>query len=195
MTGIQLLVGLGNPGKQYVNTRHNIGFWLLDQLAVNQNLSFRYESRFQGDVSKYTQNGSSCWLLKPNTFMNLSGLALSSFISFYRIPVEQILIVHDDLDFAPGIVRLKSGGGLGGHNGLKDIAQKLQTQQFWRLRLGIGRPGNSNQPVHDYVLKPPLLSEQIAILRAIDNALYQLDALCTGSFHVAMNQLHQDKVL
>lgn len=191
MTGIRLLVGLGNPGQQYVDTRHNAGFWLLDQLAVKQNLSFHYESKFQGDVGKCAQNGLSCWLLKPSTFMNLSGLSLANFASFYRIPAENILVVHDDLDFAPGIVRLKSGGGLGGHNGLKDIAQKLQTPQFWRLRLGIGRPSN-NQSVHDYVLKSPQLSEQVAILRAIEKALQQLDVLCSGDFHLAMNQLHQD---
>lgn len=187
---LQLIVGLGNPGLLYQNTRHNVGFWVLDQLAGEYRLDFRHEARFQGNITRYSTSSIDCWLLKPQTFMNLSGLAVSSCAHYYKIPAQRILVIHDELDFMPGVARLKFGGGLGGHNGLKSIAQQLNTQDFWRLRLGIGRPVQG-QGMQDYVLHPPQRSEQIAINQVVQNVLLQWDAILAGQFSAVMNQLHQ----
>ena len=138
---ISLIVGLGNPGGQYAETRHNAGFWFVDLLARKHGCVFRNESRFHGETCRIFQGSRECRLLKPATFMNRSGQAVSSLAAYFRIPPEQILIAHDELDLPPGTVRLKQGGGHAGHNGLRDIISALGGRDFWRLRIGIDRPG------------------------------------------------------
>lgn len=184
---IALIVGLGNPGPHYVATRHNAGFWLLDQLVLpNQ---FRQEAKFFGAVSRIEQPNSSVWLLKPNTFMNRSGQAVLALAHYYRIPVEQILVVHDDLDFSPGTARLKQGGGDGKHNGLKDIIAQLGSNQFLRLRIGIGHPGRGAS-ISDYVLSEPNSADQLAITQSITAALTVMPFIIGGELDKALRQLH-----
>ncbi len=166
--GIRLIVGLGNPGREYADTRHNAGFWYCERLAHRLGVSLSVESRFHGLVGHGRQQG--VWLLLPQTFMNRSGQAVGALARFHRIPPGEILVVHDELDIPPGHLRLKFGGGLGGHNGLKDITAHLGTQDYWRLRIGIGHPGDRNEVVN-YVLKPPRREELDDIDGALDRAL------------------------
>jgi len=188
MSLIKLIVGLGNPGEQYSKTRHNAGFWFVDSLANQASSRFRREGKFHGDCVKLFQPHDH-WLLKPETYMNRSGQAVAALAHFYRIQTESILIVHDELDLPPGTVRLKRGGGHGGHNGLRDIVQHLGSKDFLRLRLGIGHPGNSKL-VSDYVLKNPSLSDHKAIEEAMDAASSVLPLVLSGNLDKAMNQLH-----
>src|SRR5919106_3950339 len=153
---MKLIVGLGNPGKKYEATRHNAGFWFVEAVARATRADFRREPRFFGEVARIP--ATDLWFLKPDTYMNNSGRSVGSLATFYRITPDQILVVHDELDLPPGAVRLKFGGGLSGHNGLRDIAPVLGTQDFWRLRIGIGHPRElapGEQEVTDYVLHPP----------------------------------------
>ena len=150
--GIKLIVGLGNPGQNYADTRHNAGSRFVTALAARAGACFKHESRFQGELSKTTLAGRELWLLLPSTYMNHSGESVASLARFYKIPPEAILVAHDELDLAPGSARLKIGGGHGGHNGLRDINEKMGSRDFVRLRLGIGHPGSSSQ-VTSYVLK------------------------------------------
>lgn len=189
-TAIQLIVGLGNPGRQYDKTRHNAGFWFVDELARRYSSNFRLESRFSGEVCKANIEGHTVWLLKPTTFMNNSGLATRQLASFYKIPVENIVIVHDELDLSAGIVRLKFSGGHGGHNGLRDLHAHM-TKDYWRLRLGIGHPGDRNKVV-DYVLSRPSKDDDIEISRGIDRAADCIKMMLEGDMQKAMNQLHTD---
>lgn len=184
---IALIVGLGNPGPRYINTRHNAGFWLLDKLAVPAQVQFRREAKFHGEVCRLEQG--KCWLLKPNTFMNHSGQAVAALANYYKIPVEQILVVHDELDFPPGKARLKQGGGDGRHNGLKNIIAHLGSNKFLRLRLGIGHPGRSDGVVN-YVLSDPSRDEQTAIEVAMDVGLELMPLIVAGEVNKAMQQLH-----
>ena len=186
---IRVIVGLGNPGDRYQLTRHNAGFWLLDTLAAQNNAVFRAEARFSGQLVQIDLAGQSCYLLKPDTFMNLSGRAVSALCHYYRIPIESLLVVHDEIDINPGAVRLKFGGGHGGHNGLRDIINALGSRQFGRLRLGVGHPGNSDQVV-DYVLHSPAKQERVLIEQAIDEALRILPLMAAGEWEKAMQQLH-----
>ncbi|MCK5717341.1 MAG: aminoacyl-tRNA hydrolase [Thiomargarita sp.] len=179
---IALIVGLGNPGPKYQMTRHNAGFWFLDQLAA----SFRRDAKFHGEVCR-----SDYWLLKPHTFMNHSGQSVAALANYYKIPVEQILVVHDDLDFPVGTVRLKQGGGDGRHNGLKSIIAHLGSKQFLRLRIGIGHPGSSHQVTH-YVLGSPSRDEQIEIERAMTVAIEVLPSIVAGELNKAMQVLHSE---
>jgi PTH1 family peptidyl-tRNA hydrolase len=181
---IQAIIGLGNPGTQYAQTRHNVGFWFVDRLAEQQRASFKTESKFHGQLAKI----SNYWLFKSNTYMNESGRAVMAFAQFYRLTPSQLLVIHDDLDLPVGTARLKTGGGHGGHNGLRDISQQMGNE-FHRLRLGIGHPGNKNQ-VANYVLKNPSADDQIAILQAIDQAFAVLPFILSGDLAKAMNQLH-----
>lgn len=184
---IALIVGLGNPGPHYLATRHNAGFWLLDQIALpNQ---FRQEAKFFGAIGRVEYSGFPVWLLKPNTFMNRSGQAVLALAYYYRIPVEQILVVHDDLDFPPGTVRLKQGGGDGKHNGLKDIIAQLGSNQFLRLRIGIGHPGRGAS-ISDYVLSEPNSVDRLAIEQSITAALAVMPFIVRGELDKAMQQLH-----
>ena len=152
----RLIVGLGNPGADYSETRHNAGFWFCERLAAKLGVGLNRESRFHGLVGH--SRGDSLFILLPQTFMNRSGQAVGALTRFYRITPAEMLVVHDELDIAPGELRVKFGGGLGGHNGLKDITAHLGTQDYWRLRIGIGHPGDRNEVVN-YVLKPPRREE------------------------------------
>ncbi len=187
-TAIQLIVGLGNPGRKYEKTRHNAGFWFVDELARRYFADFKLESRFSGEVSKASIEGHTVWLLKPTTFMNKSGLAARQLASFYKIPVENILIAHDELDLEPATMRLKLSGGHGGHNGLRDLHAHL-TKEYWRLRIGVGHPGDRNKVV-DYVLSQASKNDGIEISRGIDRAVDSISLILDGEMQKAMNQLH-----
>src|SRR5512141_2766399 len=167
MTAPRLIVGLGNPGRDYEETRHNAGFWFCARLAQVRGISLAPESRFHGIVGR---TSGSVWMLLPQTFMNRSGQAVGALARFHRIAPAEILVVHDELDIPPGQLRLKFGGGMGGHNGLKDITAHLGTQDYWRLRIGIGHPGDRNEVV-DYVLQRPPKEEGAAIDAALERAL------------------------
>lgn len=189
---MKLVVGLGNPGSKYENTRHNAGFWWLDLLAQQARTSFKRESRFQGAAARISGDGD-LWLLKPETFMNNSGQALAALAGYYKIGAEEILVAHDELDLPPGGVKLKFGGGLSGHNGLKSIAAHLGTQDFWRLRLGIGHPRDhaaSEREVIDYVLHAPRAEEQAAIEDAMKRALQVWPQITSHQMEAAMLKLH-----
>jgi PTH1 family peptidyl-tRNA hydrolase len=189
MQGIQLIVGLGNPGPQYEATRHNAGFWWVDQVAGEHGARLNAEGKFQGIAGRLKQSDQETWLLKPSTFMNASGRAVAAIANFYKIPPQAILVVHDELDLSPGTAKLKKGGGHGGHNGLKDIAAALGTPDFWRLRLGIGHPGERHEVVN-FVLKPPSRDEMHAIEQAMDSSTKILPMLLNGEFEAAMLKLH-----
>jgi PTH1 family peptidyl-tRNA hydrolase len=182
----RLIVGLGNPGAEYADTRHNAGFWLCELLAAKLGAELRRESRFHGIAAR---THGQVWLLMPQTFMNCSGQAVAALARFYRIPPADMLVLHDELDLAPGALRLKFGGGLGGHNGLKDIAAHLGTQDFWRLRIGIGHPGDRNQVV-DYVLKRPRGEERSLIEEALERSLGAWPLLARGEYPAAMQKIN-----
>lgn len=188
MSSIQLIVGLGNPGNEYTATRHNAGFWWVDQLCAETGSKLNLEAKFFGHAGKL-KNSSEVWLLKPTTFMNASGRSVGALAKFYKIRPEAILVIHDELDLPPGTIKLKKGGGHGGHNGLKDIAAQLGTPDFWRLRLGIGHPGDKNA-VANYVLKDPTRDEMRAIEENIDQSTSLLPLLLKGEFEAAMLKLH-----
>lgn len=190
---IDLVVGLGNPGSEYAQTRHNVGFWFLDDLARQSGVTFQAQSKFFGETARFMTAEQECWLLKPATFMNRSGQSVSAFASYYRIPVERILVVHDDLDLEPGVIRLKDGGGHGGHNGLRDISSHLNRGDYHRIRIGIGHPRQQpdrKSDVSKYVLSRPTSAEEIEIRYAIARTLTILPDILSGKFQKAMNQLH-----
>lgn len=189
MSRIKLIVGLGNPGKQYEQTRHNAGFWFVEEVARQYQVQFRPETKFLGDVARVQSNGMDVWLLKPTTFMNRSGQSIQSLANFYKISADEILVVHDELDLDPGVAKLKSNGGHGGHNGLRDTIAALDTKNFHRLRLGIGHPGHRDQVV-DYVLRSPSKADMQAIEYAIDDVSRVLPQLLEGDMARAMHQLH-----
>jgi PTH1 family peptidyl-tRNA hydrolase len=193
MPSIRLVAGLGNPGREHAATRHNAGFWFADALALRLGVAFASEAKFHGQVAK---SGGGLRLQKPGTYMNLSGRAVSALAGFFAIVPEEILVVHDELDLEPGEAKIKFGGGTAGHNGLRDIAEKLGTPDFWRLRIGIGHPRDSSIPqqdVADYVLAPPLANERAAIEAAIDRGLDAWPAIANGDFERAMLSLHTRK--
>ncbi len=186
---LRLIVGLGNPGSDYSETRHNAGFWFCERLARELGVSFAREARYHGRVAKCRLAGADFWLLQPQTFMNRSGQSVQALMHFYRIAPAEMLVVHDELDIPPGQLRLKFGGGLGGHNGLKDITAHLGTQDYWRLRIGIGHPGDRNDVV-DYVLKPPRKEEAGEIDAAIDRALLAWPLLAQSDFNAATQKIN-----
>ncbi len=189
---MKLVVGLGNPGAHYEKTRHNAGFWWLDMIARDARTSFKRESRFQGAVAKIS-GGGDLWLLKPETFMTLSGQAVAAVANYYKITAQEILVAHDELDLPAGGIKLKFGGGLSGHNGLKSLAQCLGTQDFWRLRIGIGHPRDtaaSEREVVDYVLHAPRVAEQQAMDDALTRALALWPQIIAGEMAAAMLKLH-----
>ena len=192
MPAIQLIVGLGNPGPEYEPTRHNAGFWFVDELVQRCGQSFRSEQRSQSEVARCLLDGNECRLQKPMTFMNRSGQAVSALARFFKIPLQQILIVHDELDLPPGTIRLKKGGGHGGHNGLRDLISYLGSKDFHRLRVGIGHPGHRDQVV-DYVLRKPSKEDRRQIDDAIYDALNVMPDVVEGKFELAMNSLHVRK--
>lgn len=191
---IRLLVGLGNPGGEYARTRHNAGFWLLDQAAADLGASFGLDKNFFGEVASARRGGERIHLLKPMTFMNRSGQAVGTLARFYKLEPEEVLVVHDELDLMPGQIKLKQGGGHAGHNGLKDIQAALGSPAFWRLRIGIGHPRTLNlaQQVAAFVLNPPRMEEQIDIDRAIDKGRKALPQLLDGQFEFAVRDLHTE---
>jgi len=185
MIAPRLVVGLGNPGGEYEDNRHNLGFWFVDRLASDLRVPLAPQGKFFGHVGRL----GDLWLLKPTTFMNRSGQAVVALARFYKIMPDEILVVHDELDLQPGTIRLKQGGGNGGHNGLKDIQAHLTTPDFWRLRLGIGHPGERNEVVN-YVLKAPRREEQDLIDQAIDRCLSAWTKLGAGDYEAAQRLLH-----
>jgi len=187
-TGIRLIVGLGNPGSEYIDTRHNAGCWWVDRLAARHAGLFRSEAKFFGEVCRIAVGGADLWLLKPTTYMNASGRAVAALANFYKIPLGQILVAHDELDLLPGALRLKLGGGHGGHNGVRDISAALGAD-YWRLRIGIGHPGDKAQ-VSDFVLHRPGREEAELIEAALDRAVPALPALLKGEFDLAMRRLN-----
>lgn len=189
MNGIRLLVGLGNPGPQYEATRHNVGFWWIDQIAASSASALNAEAKFFGAAGRLKHGADEAWLLKPATFMNLSGKSVAALANYYKIPAEAVLVIHDELDLPPGTAKLKIGGGNGGHNGLKDISARLGTPDYWRLRLGIGHPGDRNEVVN-YVLHPPLREEMPLIEQSMDASAALLPLLMAGNFEGAMLKLH-----
>jgi len=192
LAAIQLVAGLGNPGAKYEQTRHNAGFWFVDVVARQNNALFKSESKYKSDVARCSIAGNDCRLQKPMDFMNRSGLPVASLAAFYQIPRSSILIVHDDLDLSPGTVKLKRGGGHGGHNGLRDLIPHLGGNDFLRLRIGIGHPGHRDDVV-GYVLKNATRDERAVIDQAIDEAVKVLPDILSGDFDKAMKELHTAK--
>jgi PTH1 family peptidyl-tRNA hydrolase len=185
---VRLVVGLGNPGKEYERTRHNAGFWLVERFASANGVMLRKDGKFQALVGRR----ESAFLLMPQSFMNGSGRAVQMLAGFFKIKPEEILVVHDELDFEPGVARVKQGGGIAGHNGLKDISQRLASHDYWRLRLGIGRPAPGREGA-DYVLEKPPAEELAAINGAIDRSLAVLPQMLAGDMQGAMNKLHTEE--
>jgi PTH1 family peptidyl-tRNA hydrolase len=187
--GISLIAGLGNPGSEYADTRHNAGFRFLDRLLEGRGQVLKHEGRFSGLVAKLNIGGRDVWILAPDTFMNHSGDSVGKLARFYKIPENEILVAHDELDLPPGVARLKFGGGAGGHNGIADIIEKIGTPDFLRLRLGIGRPATSAQVVN-FVLKKAPAAEQTLLDEAIHAATAQIEDIVHGRLQQAMNALH-----
>jgi len=193
VSAIQLIAGLGNPGRDYAETRHNAGAWFVEALAQQQRCTLQNESKFHGLTGRINFAGQDIKLLIPTTFMNLSGQSVAALATFFKIPLDTILVAHDELDIPVGEIRLKQGGGHGGHNGLRDIVSKFGNQNnFHRLRIGIGHPGSADK-VTGYVLNKPQRDERISIDRAIDAALDILPLAVSGQWSRAMNQLHAFK--
>jgi PTH1 family peptidyl-tRNA hydrolase len=192
MSTIELIVGLGNPGREYEGTRHNAGFWWLDEFAHANRFSFKADSKFHGLAARGVAHGSELFLLKPQTFMNVSGRAVGALAQFHKIAPQHILVVHDELDLPPGSAKLKLGGGHGGHNGLKDIIVHLGTRDFWRLRIGIGHPGDRADVVN-YVLNAPRPEETELIQQAMQRAYNVAHLVVAGKLEAAMLKLHSNE--
>lgn len=188
MDGIRLFVGLGNPGEKYAATRHNAGFWWVDLISQQTNSPLKPDAKMFGESVKVNQQ-SDVWLLKPTTFMNASGKSVAAMANYYKIKPAEILVIHDELDLPAGTTKLKLGGGHGGHNGLRDIHSALGTPDYWRLRVGIGHPGDRNEVVN-FVLKPPLKAEQAVIDESLYESSKLFDLLLKGDFEQAMLKLH-----
>ena len=187
---IRLVVGLGNPGKEYERTRHNAGFWLVERFAAANGIALRKDPKFQALVGRHDSSGA--WLLMPQGYMNASGRAVQMLAGFFKIKPEEILVVHDELDFPPGTAKLKQGGGIAGHNGLKDISQRLSSHDYWRLRIGVGKPPAGSEGA-DYVLQKPSPDDRVAIDASIDKALAILPQCLSGDMQGAMNKLHTEE--
>ena len=193
---IRLVVGLGNPGEKYARTRHNAGFWFVEELARRHGGQFRAEPKHQGELARVRVNGSAgtsaeLWLFKPTTYMNRSGGAIASLSHFYKLPIAATLVAHDELDLPPGVARLKWAGGHGGHNGLRDSIAAVGAD-FWRLRLGIGHPGQKNE-VANWVLKKPSPDERAGIAQAMDRGLKAAELLLLGETNKATAIIHTSK--
>ena len=189
---IKLFVGLGNPGFEYQGTRHNAGFWWIDALAEQLKLSLQPDAKLQALMARTQIKGETLWLLAPQTFMNLSGKSVAGLAKFFKIAPENILVVHDELDVAPGEAKLKKGGSHAGHNGLRDIHAQLGSDQYWRLRLGIGHPGDKAEVVN-WVLKKPAPDQREAIHACIDRTLKAVPDLLAGEMDKATRLIHTHK--
>ena len=186
---LQLVIGLGNPGPRYTETRHNAGFWFVERLAEIHSARFALEANFQGHVARLRLSGVDCWVLKPATFMNGSGGPVQRFMQYYTVLPENTLIVHDEVDFEAGVARLKRGGGHGGHNGLRDVIERTGSSEFQRLRLGVGHPGDRDAVIA-YVLNRPPAAEREQIDAAIGRALEVMPLVLAGQLEKAMTELH-----
>lgn len=186
---IRLLVGLGNPGPEYDDTRHNAGFWWIDEVARKLGATLVADRNYHGFVARVNRPQGPLWLLQPQTYMNLSGKSVAPLARFFKILPDEILVAHDELDLLPGHLKLKQGGSHAGHNGLKDIQAQLGSADFWRLRLGIGHPGVKAEVVN-YVLRKPPLAERELIDASIDRSLEALDLLLAGDMAQAMMKIH-----
>lgn len=184
-----LLVGLGNPGDQYTKTRHNAGFWLLEQIASHAHINWREEKKFFGQTAKTIIGNETVHLLKPQTFMNASGRSVQAIANFYHLEPKKIIVIHDELDLPEGSVKLKYGGGHGGHNGLRDIIAALDSRDFYRIRVGIGRPSQA-QEVVNYVLKPPSKAGRASIDAALTDAKTAIEKMIIDGAEKAMHWLH-----
>lgn len=184
-----LIAGLGNPGPEYTETRHNAGFWFIDALTREQRVEFRADKRSQGEVAQLDNAGERCWLLKPQTFMNHSGRSLAALASYYNISADRIVVVYDEIDLPPGTVRFKFKGGHGGHNGMRDIIQQLGTGDFYRVRIGVGHPGHRDQVV-SYVLGRPSKADREQIDVSIDRVLTEMPGILRGDYEQVMHHLH-----
>lgn len=189
---IKLLVGLGNPGNEYDDTRHNAGFWWIDEVARELKVSLLPERSYHGLVARTTVNGQNLWLLEPQTFMNLSGKSVGALARFFKIQPSEILVAHDELDIVPGEAKLKRGGSHAGHNGLRDIHAQLGTADYWRLRIGVGHPGDKAEVV-SWVLKKPMLEHRKAIDESIHRSVRALPLLLAGEMEKAMALIHTSK--
>ena len=183
-------MGLGNPGKEYERTRHNAGFWLVERFAAANAVALRKDPKFQALVGRHEASGA--WLLEPQSFMNASGRAVQMLAGFFKIKPEEILVVHDELDFPPGVAKMKQGGGIAGHNGLKDISQRIASHDYWRLRIGVGKPPAGFEGA-DYVLQRPPAEERSAIDWVIDKALEVVPLCLAGDMQTAMQKLHTEE--
>ena len=186
---IRLFAGLGNPGPEYEATRHNAGFRWIQALSRELKAPLSFEKNYFGQVARTTANGQAVWLLAPQTFMNLSGRSVAALARFFKIKPEEILIIHDELDLAPGQVKLKFGGSHAGHNGLRDVHAHLATGDYWRLRLGVGHPGNKDEVV-DWVLKKPIVEHRLAIEECMTRSLKGVPALLAGEMDKATMLIH-----
>ena len=186
--GIRLVIGLGNIGTKYAQTRHNAGFWFVEELARSCRTTFQYAAKFLGELGRVRVADHDIWLLKPSTYMNRSGQSTGFMVRFYRIPLDQVLVVHDEIDLPPGRSKLKRGGGHGGHNGLRDIIAHVGSD-FWRLRLGVGHPGHRDEVI-DYVLSRSGKEEQDLICKTIEEAVNTMPVMAVGEMQKAMHRLH-----
>jgi len=192
MTGICCFIGLGNPGASYAKTRHNVGQWWIDAIATQSSATFKLQNSLKSHSTSFTNDHQPRWLVKPTTYMNESGQSVRAFTHFYKILPEQLLIVHDEIDLPLGAVRLKFGGGHGGHNGLRSIIEHLGTPNFHRLRLGVGHPGHADE-VSNHVLDRMSKTEETTMHEIIDTSITVLPLLLTGNFSEAMRILHTQK--
>lgn len=186
---IKLFVGLGNPGPEYEATRHNAGFWWIDALSRELKAPLSFDKNYFGEVARTTVNGQTVWLLKPMTFMNLSGKAVSALARFFKVAPEEILVAHDELDIVPGQAKLKFGGSHAGHNGLRDIHAQLGSADYWRLRIGVGHPGVKSEVIH-WVLKKPSQEHREAIHETLNRSLKALPELLKGEMEKATMLIH-----
>ncbi len=188
MTHLSIIAGLGNPEEKHERTLHNAGFWFADAMARKYDGDFRYEKKFDAECCKATIDGNEIWLVKPQSYMNLSGGPVRAMLDYYRLSVEQLLVAHDEIDLPPGTVRLKQGGGHGGHNGMRDVIQHCG-RDFLRLRLGVGHPGQKDN-VTGYVLKKASSDVEVEILKNVDEAANVMPLLIESGINAAMKELH-----
>jgi PTH1 family peptidyl-tRNA hydrolase len=189
---IKLFVGLGNPGPEYEATRHNAGFWWIDALARQLKVTLQMDRSYHGLLARTTVNGATVWLLEPQTFMNLSGKSVGALARFFKIAPEEVLVAHDEMDIIPGEAKLKLGGSHAGHNGLRDIHAQLGSDRYWRLRIGVGHPGDKSEVV-SWVLKKPSPDHRIAIEQTLDRALLAVPDLLSGAMDKATMRIHTSK--
>jgi PTH1 family peptidyl-tRNA hydrolase len=186
---VKMIVGLGNPGPEYLMTRHNAGFWFVDALANKLSLSFSQDKKSQSELCRYQSGSIDCWICKPQTYMNDSGAAVQALSSYYKIPVDQIMVAHDEIDLLPGTTRLKEGGGHGGHNGLRDIIQRMGSKDFLRLRVGVGHPGSKDKVV-PFVLGRASSKEEDLIIDSFSLALEKSDQFFEDNLNKLMTELN-----